>query len=310
MKKFIKQLKNKIEKLLDNKYKFKIKSRFFYNFIYLTLIIFVIEMIFKMVSYQNIIDISSIRILMGLICINLVISYIELFIKQTYVDKINLVLIIIITIYNFLQAGFNNFLGVYISFNVTSQAGAVISYIIEFFKSFYWFYYFLLLPLILVILYNVLRKKEIIILDFNKELSKTKNLFLSLGLILIFVFLYDVSISVDAFQNKLQTISNKELFQNPTNPSIAIKQFGTTMYALLDIKNVFLGVEVETLENTISYEQDPNLDIDDSAWLELIEQEDNQVLNSLNDYFINNKYTGENSYTGLFEGKNLIVIMM
>ena len=146
MKKFIKQLKNKIEKLLDNKYKFKIKSRFFYNFIYLTLIIFVIEMIFKMVSYQNIIDISSIRILMGLICINLVISYIELFIKQTYVDKINLVLIIIITIYNFLQAGFNNFLGVYISFNVSSQAGAVASYVFEFIKSFYWYYYFLLFP--------------------------------------------------------------------------------------------------------------------------------------------------------------------
>ncbi len=306
MKKIVKKIKN----IFNKKYKFKVKNKFFYNFIYLTLVIFIIEMVFKGISHQNIFDISSMRILMGLICLNSLISYIELFIKQKHVFKINFILIIILTIYSFLQAGFNNFLGVYISFNVTSQAGAVTSYIIEFFKSFYWYYYFLLFPLIFVIIYNILLKKEIIELDFSDKLYKTKNFFITLGLILVFSFLYDVSISIDAFQNKLQTISNKELFRNPTNPSIAIKQFGTTMYAILDIKNVLTGVENETIENTISYEQDPNLEIDDSKWLELIEKEENPILNNLNDYFINNKYTGENSYTGLFEGKNLIVIMM
>ena len=82
------------------------------------------------------------------------------------------------------------------------------------------------------------------------------------------------------------------------------------MYMFLDIKNVLLGVKPETIEVTTHYNQDPSLKIDDSKWLSLIESEENGVLNSLNDYFINNKYTGENSYTGLFEGKNLIVIMM
>ena len=50
--------------------------------------------------------------------------------------------------------------------------------------------------------------------------------------------------------------------------------------------------------------------VDDTKWLELIDEEDDLVLNNLNNYFINNTYTGENSYTGLFEDKNLIVIMM
>lgn len=307
----MKKKKDKFMKKIKNfKLNLKFKNKFYYDFTFLTLIVFIIEMIFKMVSNQNIFDVSSMRILMGLICINLVISYIESFFKDKYTKVINLIIIIILTIYSLLQVGFNNFLGVYISFNVSSQAGAVASYIFDFIKSFYWYYYFLLFPLILVIIYYILRKKEIINLKFEDNLYKSKNLFTSLILILIFTFLYDVSISVEAFQNKLQTITNKELFNNPSNPSIAIKQFGTTMYMLLDIKNVILGVEPETIEVTTHYNQDPSLKIDDSKWLSLIETEENGVLNNLNDYFINNKYTGENSYTGLFEDKNLIVIMM
>ena len=34
------------------------------------------------------------------------------------------------------------------------------------------------------------------------------------------------------------------------------------------------------------------------------------MLNELNQYFINNNIEDKNSYTGLFEDKNLIVIMM
>ncbi len=299
-----------LKKIKNFKINLKVKNKFYYDFIFLTLISFIIEMIFKLVSNQNIFDVSSMRILMGLICINLVISFIESFFKDKITSKINLIIIIILTIYNLLQVGFNNFLGVYISFNVSSQAGAVYSYIIEFIKSFYWYYYFLLLPLILVIIYHVLIKKKVITLKFETNLPKMKNFFVSLLLIFVFIFLYDVSISIEAFQNKLQTISNKELFKNPSNASIAIKQFGTTMYMLLDIKNVILGVEPETIEVPTHYEQDPSLKIDDSKWLDLIEKEENPTLNNLNNYFINNKYTGENSYTGLFEGKNLIVIMM
>ena len=53
-----------------------------------------------------------------------------------------------------------------------------------------------------------------------------------------------------------------------------------------------------------------NYNLDDSKWLELIDKEEDLSLNYLNEYFINNTYTGKNSYTGLFEDKNLIVIMM
>ena len=50
--------------------------------------------------------------------------------------------------------------------------------------------------------------------------------------------------------------------------------------------------------------------IDDRAWKETIQNEKNSTFNNLNKYFINRDITDKNDYTGLFEGKNLIVIMM
>ena len=50
--------------------------------------------------------------------------------------------------------------------------------------------------------------------------------------------------------------------------------------------------------------------IDDTAWKALIENEVNKTYNKLNNYFINRNITPKNEYTGIFEGKNLIVILM
>ena len=106
----------------------------------------------------------------------------------------------------------------------------------------------------------------------------------------------------------MQAISNKDLFNNPSNPSLAIREFGSTMFAILDIKNVFSEPTIINKDNNNLKENNYNLD--DSKWLELIDKEEDLSLNYLNEYFINNTYTGKNSYTGLFEDKNLIVIMM
>ncbi len=270
--------------------------------------LFLIELIFKIVNNQNIFDISMLRILFSTIIISLIIGYLELYFEDKTVQKINIITVFLITFYSFLQVGFNNFLGVYISFNVSSQAGAVLSYIVDFIRSFYWYYYFLLLPFTLYIVYYQLVSKKIIKININKEKEYYKNAYVLVSFLLVFGFLYNVTIKLDVFQNKLQTISNQQLFKNPNNPSLAIKQFGTTMYALLDIKNIFN--EVETIDTSKITYHPSNSELDDTKWLELIDQETNLVLNNLNEYFINNTYSGKNSYTGLFEDKNLIVIMM
>ena len=283
-------------------------NKYLYNTLILTITIFLIELIFKGINHQNILTISTIRILFSTIILSLIISYIELYLNEKKTKTINILLVTIITIYTILQAGFNNFIGVYISFNVSGQAGAVTSYIFDFIKSFYWYYYLIFLPLILLIIYYELVKKNIIKIKIINNFNKLESTLKTISLLLVFGFFYHVTLSLDIFQNKLQAISNKDLFNNPSNPSLAIREFGSTMFAILDIKNVFSEQTIINIDNNNLKENNYNLD--DSKWLELIDKEEDLSLNYLNEYFINNTYTGKNSYTGLFEDKNLIVIMM
>ena len=285
-------------------------NKFLNNTIILLIPWYLIEITFKIISNNNLIDISTIRILLSTLFISLIISFIELFLKDKTNKLINLIMILIITIYSFLQAGFHNFIGVYISINISSQAKAVTSYIFDFFKSFYWYYYLLLLPLLLLIIYYKLIETKKIKIKIDTIFNKTKACLQFILFLLIIGFIYYLTVNLDLFQNKLQTISNKELFINPSNPTLAIKQFGTTVYGILDIKNLFIKNEIEIIDSSYSYTQDTNRNIDDSKWLELIENENDIALNNLNNYFINNKINDHNSYTGLFENKNLIVIMM
>ncbi len=284
-------------------------NKFLYNTIILLVLLFLIEIIFKAISHQNIIDPSTLRILFSTIIISMIIGYIELYLKEKIVKILNILIVFSFSFYSLIQAGFHNFIGVYMSFNVSSQAGAVLSYIIDFIKSFYWYYYLLFIPGIIIIIYYKLIDKKKINLKVDNKFDKLKETLALISFLLIFGFSFYLTIDLDIFQNKLQTIKNKELFINPTNPSIAIKQFGTTIYSILDIKNIFLKNEVEIIKTNYTYNQD-NKNIDDSKWLELINSSDDLVLNNLNEYFINNKIHEENSYTGLFENKNLIVIMM
>lgn len=282
-------------------------SKYLYNIIILTTSIFLIEIIFKLVNNQNLFNVSVIRILFSTIIISLIISYIELYLKNKTCKKLNLLIIFIISFYSILQVGFNNFLGVYISFNVTSQAGAVTSYIIDFIKSFYWYYYLLLFPFILLIVFYKLQERKIIKINVDNNFNKLEKSLSLISFLLVFGFLYHVTISTNIFQNKLQIISNKELFKSASNPSLAIREFGSTMFFVLDIKNLFIHDDSEIIDNN---KPNSNNNPSDKKWQELIEKEENLTLNYLNEYFINNTKTGKNSYTGLFEDKNLIVIMM
>jgi len=285
-------------------------SKFLYNYVILNSIWFLIEFIFKIVTNQYLIDSSIIRILLGISFLSLLISYIELYLKDNIIKKVNIILIFIITLYSLIQAGFHNFIGVYISFNVSSQAKAVISYIFEFIKSFYWYYYLLFIPFILLIIYYKLLDDKFIKIKINEDFNKIKSTLQVISFLLVIGFLYSLTINLNIFQSKLQTIKNKDLFNNPTNSSLAIKQFGPSVYAILDFKNIFIKDDTEIIENKYLYNQENKDLIDDTKWINLINEEDDLVLNNLNNYFINNKYNEVNSYTGLFEDKNLIVIMM
>ena len=114
-------------------------------------------------------------------------------------------------------------------------------------------------------------------------------------------------------QNELQTVSNEELFQYPSVPSLVINEFGVIGFGFLDIKSLYVNPPdsyvFDATDDNISFE-DTNRTFDDTLWEKLIEEETDTSLNNINNYLINNTITDYNDHTGMFEGKNLIVIMM
>ena len=287
-----------MRKIFNNLY-FKIYMILLFSF-------FLTEIIFKLVSDSNIFDLSTIRIFLGINILVSIITFVLSFVNGLFKKIIISLLVFLVGLYSCLQAGFYNFLGVYMSFQTSSQLDAVIDYIKDFFNSFDIAYFLTFIPFILVLIFMIFFGKH-----FQQSINKKMALITSVIILVISMGSYSFTILNDAFQNKFQVISNKELFLTASNPSLVIKQYGTAGFCFLDVKAMLFPVMIEESYTTEESTDDTsNREIDDTAWEAVIENETDEILNSINKYFISRSITDENEYTGLFEDKNLIVIMM
>ena len=303
-------MKKKIRKLWNN--------RILKNYVLLMVSFLIIEIIFRIIEQIPIIHYASLRIFLGLNILALFFGYLLSFLPKIIAKVGNILLVLIASIYSVLELGFHNFLGVYASISTNTQLGAVTSYIKDFLGSFKWSYFLLFIPFILLVLYYILLDKKVN-LDLPKY-KKTKIVILKklipVVLLLSFSVLYYGSLKIPFMQDKTEASSAYEIFLKPTNASLAIRNFGILGYGLLDIKEYFFPGDVtHTIEidpDSIQSEAKITVQsaIDNDTWLGLIDEETDEELNTLNKYFISNEASTTNEYTGLLEGKNVIVIMV
>lgn len=289
----------------------KLLNKDFWSEVLITSVLFFgVEIIFRMVSGFTIFDWATLRILLSSFILATIIEVIVSLIKKKRVRLIIIgVILFIVSVYAWLQTGFRNFLGVYISLGTSSQAPAVLSYVKEFLASYHIEYYLIWIPMILYIIYLFLPKK------WSKKYKKRIHIEAKgigvLAIVLVGAF-YLGTIHWDFMQNPIQMISNEFLFSSPTNSSIAVNQFGTSVYGILDVKQLlFPNHNIRT--TVTNNKKDPTeytRVFDDSAWESIIAEEKNTTMNTLNRYFINRDISEVNDYTGYFEGKNVIVIML
>ena len=111
------------------------------SYLVLVISLFAIELIFKAISGASIIDWSILRIFLGINILSALLAFFISFVNDIARKIILAVIIFIAATYSCVQAGFYNFLGVYMSFQTSSQLGAVVDYVREFLLSFKWYYY-------------------------------------------------------------------------------------------------------------------------------------------------------------------------
>lgn len=316
-----------------------LKNKVLKNYVLLFVTTFLIEIIFRLVTKIPLFDFSVLRIFLVVNIIALFLAIMFSFLGRIGGNIAVLLFTVAATVYATAQAGFQNYLGVIMSLGTSSQAGAVKDFVGDYLSSFQWTYYLILIPLGLLIIYYLLLERRLGRILANekvsfvekmagkaaqvKEIKKitnkdrkkewiTRGIMFVIALLLSIGFYY--SLTIKFMQNELQLRTTKELFYNPDLPNIAVSQFGVITYGLMDVKNVIIpNTNADEFGNYKKQKQiisDYTRYIDDKAWEKLIESTSNQNYQTLNNYFISQEITPKNDYTGMFKGKNLIVILM
>ena len=311
----------------------------FKNYVLLMLSLFATEVIFRIIVKSPVFDWATLRIFLGINAISLFLSILLSLTGRIAGNILSFIISLASAIYSIAQIGFLNYLGVYISFGTSSQAGAVKDYIGDYLASFEWTYFLVLIPSILLLLFYIFLDRRVKILQRNDEIDFSDKFdsedrkklnqkmrikdrksdalgsrVLALIFCVAFGFGYYWSLTADFMQNELQLKSTKELFFNPDMPNIAISQFGTNVFVGLDVKSVLFpvqtGNEVIEFEKEEQVISDYNRYIDDSLWDLVKQNEKNNSMKTLHNYFSSQEITDKNDYTGMFKDKNLILIMM
>ena len=290
--------------------KLKINKQFWLETFIATLFFWAVEIIFRVIERYSVFSWSSLRILLSSLAICLFLNFIMSFFHNIKVSRIaNLVLLIIISFYSMAQAGLLNFIGLYMSLGTSSQFGAVTSYIVDFIESLKLEYYLVLFPLIIYIIYVFLMHKK----EESKPFFDIRNRLIIIISFLITILLYYLTLILPFMQNPLQLVANIDVFHNPVNSSIAVNQFGVNMFGILDVKALIFPYQDEgnvNINNENINDSDDSRKFDDTAWKMLQENTTNSTYKNLNNYFMNRPITPKNDYTGFFEGKNVIILML
>ena len=309
------------------------------------LIIMIIEIIFKFVMDIPVFDWSLFRIAASAAAFSALIAVILSYANNIVRNIVIIVIAVALTVYAIVQAGFNNYLGTFMSIATSSQAGAIGDFVGDFFASFKLTYYLMAIPLIVFIVLFIIFEHRINVYESNLEVSfidkirgkkkkeaakeeqkqkkkkeLNKNRIIFAGVFAGSTILYIASIFIPFMQNELQMVSNKVLFKNPSMPNITVSQYGIENFAFLDIKALVFPVSEDEID--INPENNNNNQpnvingvdytryIDDAAWKELADAETIPDYKKLNAYFLSKEITAKNDKTGLFKGKNLIVVMI
>lgn len=222
------------------------------------------------------------------------------------------IVLLLVTLYAISQVGLYHYLGVFYSFSIfLSMYGKVHEFTMDFFELFKWEYLFLLLPLIIYIglCQKYLVKKKV---EYSRKI---------LGLVvMIMVITHFVSIlSLHIGNNESSYVSITGLYEEPIYAEKSVREFGLLRYFLRDFQYVILNKESKTI-NIEEYSYRPlyqsNTDVlrkrifEDKNWISLKNGETNEDLSVIDEKLMERYISPENEYTGIFEGKNLVMMLV
>lgn len=305
----------------------RLGKQIFKNIILYFLLIIIIEILVRINIHIDILNYALIRIVISSLILSSVLALLTSFFSNKVNKVLRIVISFLLALYAWVQINLFNYLGFFMGIGNAEQGTKIVDYIKDFIQSSKIQSYFVFVPFILITIYEIFLSKRVKEYKlsktyvFNFKIESHKNKILTrLSILLIIILLnglYFFTFTLSFMQNKLQTISNKELLLSNDNSNLSVSQFGVYVYGISDIIVNTFNIEYESDYtfsnnnfNNNEVETDYNRVIDDSSWNALIENETSSTYNKLNNYFINREITPKNDKTGIYKDKNLIVILM
>ncbi len=277
---------------------------------YFYLQILFLEVVSKIIITGSFLNIGLLYLVVFTIPFSLILFLITRLFKEKINKVITIVLSLVVTIYFGFQYVFFTLFSVPFSFNTIGLANAVVEFsdiIKDTLTSKILYIILYMLPFLILIALIFLKK-----ISF-KQNKKEQNI--TLLLLLLF------SLTADY----IYLMPNKEKFDSPYNlftsidDSISIiNQFGLLTYTEIDVNRVLFGYETEIIEELEEppqiEEENPSIitykkNVTEIDFSSLIDNENNETLKEMHNYFNNASATYQNEYTGMFKGKNLIFIL-
>lgn len=163
-----------------------------------------------------------------------------------------------------------------------------------------------------------------LIILHKKDKVKFENVKLQQKLITIIIVLIAQIIALICIisTNTNEIYSSRNLYYNVNAPTISANKFGILTTMRLDLKRLLFGFEerntLVTGEGTLVKQENIDREIGnkeiqfnslDIDWNNLINNETNPNITSIYEYMSKQEPSKKNEYTGMFEGKNLIVFV-
>ena len=167
-------------------------------------------------------------------------------------------------------------------------------------------WYGILLFIIPIAVLVILHKKKII--DFEKQ--NLKETLMKIGALIIIQVIAVLCVN---FISTKDIYSNKNLYYKTHVPKLTAKRMGFLTAMRLDLQRFIFGFEetlvIETSSENIEDSKDKGYNVTNIDFENLIENEQDEAIKEMHEYFNTQEPTNKNEYTGMFEGKNLIVLV-
>ena len=167
-------------------------------------------------------------------------------------------------------------------------------------------WYGILLFIIPIVVLIILHKKKII--DFEKQ--NLKETLVKIGALII---IQAIAVLCVNFISTKDIYSNKNLYYKTHVPKLTAKRRGFLTAMRLDLQRFIFGFEetlvIETSSENIEDSKDKGYNVTNIDFENLIENEQDEAIKEMHEYFNTQEPTNKNEYTGMFEGKNLIVLV-